>query len=227
MSLLELNKVSKIYKTEKIEVMALKDINLKINKGELIAIIGESGSGKSTMLNLLGGLDIPTVGEIIVNGMIINKLSDNALSNYRRDDIGFVFQYFNLIPYFTVEENIVLPIRMAKRKVDKKYVEEIIDTLGLKERKTHLPAELSGGQQQRVAIARALINQPSIILADEPTGNLDSKNSKEVMELLKYTSDKFSQTIIIVTHDLNVTSYVNRVITMRDGQILSDEVINK
>lgn len=226
MNLLNLKNVSKIYKTGKIDVCALNDINLSINKGELVAIIGESGSGKSTMLNLLGGLDTPTSGEINVDGMIINKLGDNELSNYRRDSIGFVFQYYNLLPYFTVEENIVLPLRMAKKKVDKDYLEKIINTLGLNDRITHLPSELSGGQQQRVAIARALINKPNIILADEPTGNLDSKNTKEVLELLKHTSSKFNQTIIIVTHDLSITNYVNRVITMEDGNIISDEVSN-
>lgn len=224
MNLLNLKNVSKIYKTGNIDVCALKDVNLSINKGELVAIIGESGSGKSTMLNLLGGLDTPTSGEINVNEMVINKLGDNELSNYRRDAIGFIFQYFNLLPYFTVEENIVLPLRMANKKVDKDYLEKIINTLGLNERRTHLPSELSGGQQQRVAIARALINKPSIILADEPTGNLDSKNTKEVLELLKHTSSKFNQTIIIVTHDLSITNYVNRVITMEDGNIISDEV---
>lgn len=226
MNLLNLKNVSKIYKTGKIDVCALKDINLSINKGELVAIIGESGSGKSTMLNLLGGLDTPTSGEINVNGMVINKLGDNELSNYRRDSIGFVFQYYNLLPYFTVEENIVLPLRMAKKKIDKDYLNSIINTLGLNDRRTHLPSELSGGQQQRVAIARALINKPNIILADEPTGNLDSKNTKEVLELLKHTSSKFNQTIIIVTHDLSITNYVNRVITMEDGNIISDEVSN-
>lgn len=226
MNLLNLNNVSKTYKTGKIDVCALKDINLSIDKGELVAIIGESGSGKSTMLNLLGGLDIPTSGEINVNGMVINKLGDNELSNYRRDAIGFIFQYFNLLPYFTVEENILLPLRMAKKKIDKDYLNAIINTLGLNDRRTHLPSELSGGQQQRVAIARALINKPNIILADEPTGNLDSKNTKEVLELLKYTSSKFNQTIIIVTHDLSITNYVNRVITMEDGNIISDEVSN-
>lgn len=224
MNLLNLNNVSKTYKTGKIDVCALKDINLSIDKGELVAIIGESGSGKSTMLNLLGGLDTPSSGEINVNGMVINKLGDNDLSNYRRDAIGFIFQYFNLLPYFTVEENILLPLRMAKKKIDKDYLNAIINTLGLNDRRTHLPSELSGGQQQRVAIARALINKPNIILADEPTGNLDSKNTKEVLELLKYTSSKFNQTIIIVTHDLSITNYVNRVITMEDGNIISDEV---
>lgn len=226
MNLLNLKNVSKIYKTGKIDVCALKDINLSIDKGELVAIIGESGSGKSTMLNLLGGLDTPSSGEINVNGMVINKLGDNELSNYRRDAIGFIFQYFNLLPYFTVEENILLPLRMAKKKIDKDYLNAIINTLGLNDRRTHLPSELSGGQQQRVAIARALINKPNIILADEPTGNLDSKNTKEVLELLKYTSSKFNQTIIIVTHDLSITNYVNRVITMEDGNIISDEVSN-
>lgn len=226
MNLLNLNNVSKTYKTGKIDVCALKDINLSIDKGELVAIIGESGSGKSTMLNLLGGLDTPSSGEINVNGMVINKLGDNELSNYRRDAIGFIFQYFNLLPYFTVEENILLPLRMAKKKIDKDYLNAIINTLGLNDRRTHLPSELSGGQQQRVAIARALINKPNIILADEPTGNLDSKNTKEVLELLKYTSSKFNQTIIIVTHDLSITNYVNRVITMEDGNIISDEVSN-
>ena len=209
------------------EVKALDNVNMEIEKGEFVAIIGESGSGKSTMLNLLGGLDTATFGDIYVNNKKISELDDNQLSTYRRDEVGFIFQYFNLIPYFNVIENIILPLRIAKRKVNEEYLEKILKVLGLDKRQKHLPSELSGGQQQRVAIARALINKPKIILADEPTGNLDIKNSKEVMKLLSELAKQFNQTIVMVTHDLSITNYAERVITMADGKIISNEVVEK
>ena len=224
---LKLKYIKKIYKAGELEVKALDNVNMDIEKGEFVAIIGESGSGKSTMLNLLGGLDTATFGDIYVNNKKISELDDNQLSTYRRDEVGFIFQYFNLIPYFNVIENIILPLRIAKRKVNEEYLEKILKVLGLDKRQKHLPSELSGGQQQRVAIARALINKPKIILADEPTGNLDIKNSKEVMKLLSELAKQFNQTIVMVTHDLSITNYAERVITMADGKIISNEVVEK
>lgn len=224
---LKLKYIKKIYKAGELEVKALDNVNMEIEKGEFVAIIGESGSGKSTMLNLLGGLDTATFGDIYVNNKKISELDDNQLSTYRRDEVGFIFQYFNLIPYFNVIENIILPLRIAKRKVNEEYLEKILKVLGLDKRQKHLPSELSGGQQQRVAIARALINKPKIILADEPTGNLDIKNSKEVMKLLSELAKQFNQTIVMVTHDLSITNYAERVITMADGKIISNEVVEK
>ena len=224
---LKLKYIKKIYKAGELEVKALDNVNMEIEKGEFVAIIGESGSGKSTMINLLGGLDTATFGDIYVNNKKISELDDNQLSTYRRDEVGFIFQYFNLITYFNVIENIILPLRIAKRKVNEEYLEKILKVLGLDKRQKHLPSELSGGQQQRVAIARALINKPKIILADEPTGNLDIKNSKEVMKLLSELAKQFNQTIVMVTHDLSITNYAERVITMADGKIISNEVVEK
>ncbi|SJT60003.1 Lipoprotein-releasing system ATP-binding protein LolD [Clostridioides difficile] len=224
MGIITLHDVKKSYAKGNIKVEALKGINLEVEKGEFIALVGPSGSGKSTLLQILGGLDSPTNGQIIVDNININELKDNALSAYRRDKVGFIFQFFNLIECFNVEENITFPIRMGHKKVDEDYKNEIIDILGLRERMKHFPSELSGGQQQRVAIGRALLNKPSIILADEPTGNLDSKNSKEVIELLKCTAKKYFQTIIIVTHDLKIAETADRVLTMKDGEIINDEV---
>lgn len=227
MEIINLNDLRKSYVKGVIKVDALKGINLKVEKGEFIALVGPSGSGKSTLLQILGGLDTPTSGQVIVDNININKLKDDEMSAYRRDKVGFIFQFFNLIECFNVEENITLPSRMGRKKIDEYYKNEIIDILGLRERIKHFPSELSGGQQQRVAIGRALLNKPSIVLADEPTGNLDSKNSKEVIELLKSTAKKYSQTTIIVTHDLNIAETADRVLTMRDGAIINDEVKHK
>lgn len=224
MEILKVENLTKIYGKDENKVMALKGVSLSVNKGEFVAIVGASGSGKSTLLHLLGGLDRPTGGNVIIDGESIYKYDEEKLAIFRRRKIGFIFQFFNLIPVLNVEENIALPVLLDNKKVDEKYLEEIIDILGLKERKEHLPSELSGGQQQRVSIGRALLNKPSIILADEPTGNLDSKTSKEVIELLKLTASKFNQTLILITHDVNVAAMADRVITIADGDIVSDAV---
>lgn len=224
MEILKVENLTKIYGKDENKVMALKGVSLSVNKGEFVAIVGASGSGKSTLLHLLGGLDRPTGGNVIIDGESIYKYDEEKLAIFRRRKIGFIFQFFNLIPVLNVEENIALPVLLDNKKVDEKYLEEIIAILGLKERKEHLPSELSGGQQQRVSIGRALLNKPSIILADEPTGNLDSKTSKEVIELLKLTASKFNQTLILITHDVNVAAMADRVITIADGDIVSDAV---
>ncbi|MCW6073722.1 ABC transporter ATP-binding protein [Clostridium sporogenes] len=223
MEILKVDNLMKIYGKDENKVVALSGISLSINKGEFVAIVGASGSGKSTLLHLLGGLDRPTDGNVVIDGESIYGLNEEKLSIFRRRKIGFIFQFFNLIPVLDVEENISLPVLMDNKKIDDKYLGEIIDILGLKERKNHLPSELSGGQQQRVSIGRALLNKPSIILADEPTGNLDSKTSKDVIQLLKLTASKFNQTLILITHDPNVAAMADRVITIKDGAIVSDE----
>lgn len=225
MEILKVENLNKIYGKGDNKVEALKNINLSINKGEFAAIVGASGSGKSTLLHLLGGLDRPTGGKVIIDGESIYNYKEEKLAIFRRRKVGFIFQFFNLIPVLDVEENIALPALLDNDKVDKKYLDEIIEILGLTDRKTHLPSELSGGQQQRVSIGRALLNKPSIILADEPTGNLDSKNSKEVVELLKFTARKYNQTLILITHDINIASMADRVITIQDGEIVSDKYL--
>jgi len=192
-------------------------------RGEFVAIVGASGSGKSTLLHLLGGLDSPTSGNVVIDGESIYNYKEEKLAVFRRRKIGFVFQFYNLLPVLDVEENIALPALLDNDKVDKTYLEELIKILGLSERKNHLPSELSGGQQQRVSIGRAVFNKPSIILADEPTGNLDTKNSKDVIELLKLTAKKYNQTLILITHDVNIASMADRVITIEDGEIISDK----
>lgn len=225
MEILKVENLSKIYGKGENKVEALKNISMSINSGEFVAIVGASGSGKSTLLHLLGGLDRPTGGKVIIDGESIYDYKEERLAIFRRRKIGFVFQFFNLIPVLDVEENIALPALLDNDKVDKEYLQEIIRLLGLNERKTHLPSELSGGQQQRVSIGRALLNKPAIILADEPTGNLDSKNSKEVIELLKFSAQKYNQTLILITHDVNLASMADRVITIQDGEILSDKYL--
>lgn len=225
MSLIEVKGLSKVYGSGEAEVKALKNINLNIEQGEFVAIVGPSGSGKSTLLHLLGGVDKPSDGEVIIKGKSIYKLREKELSILRRRKLGFVFQFFNLIPVLTAEENIEMPVLLDNRKIDKNYMNELLKLLGLEERRNHHPSELSGGQQQRVSIGRALANKPSIILADEPTGNLDSKNSKEVLELLKYCVKKYNQTLILITHDIDIAKCADRVITIEDGQITTDEVI--
>ncbi|MDU2491787.1 ABC transporter ATP-binding protein [uncultured Clostridium sp.] len=225
MSLIEVKNLSKVYGSGEAEVTALKNINLNIEQGEFVAIVGPSGSGKSTLLHLLGGVDKPSSGEVIIKGESIYKLKEKELAILRRRKLGFVFQFFNLIPVLTAEENIEMPVLLDNGKIDKNYMNELLKLLGLEERRNHHPSELSGGQQQRVSIGRALANKPSIILADEPTGNLDSKNSKEVLELLKYCAKKYNQTLILITHDINIAKSADRVITIEDGQITTDEVI--
>lgn len=223
MEILKVENLNKVYGKSLNRVEALKNVNLSINKGEFVSIVGASGSGKSTLLHLLGGLDRPTSGKVVIDGESIYDYKEEKLAIFRRRKIGFIFQFFNLIPVLDVEENIALPALMDNDKIDKKYLGEIIEVLGLKERKNHLPSELSGGQQQRVSIGRALLNKPSIIFADEPTGNLDSKNSKEVIELLKFTARKYNQTLILITHDVNIAALADRTITIQDGEIIADE----
>ena len=225
MTLIEVKSLNKIYGSGEAEVKALKNINLNIEQGEFVAIVGQSGSGKSTLLHLIGGVDIPSSGEVIIDGKNIYKLKEKELSILRRRKLGFIFQFFNLIPVLTAQENIEMPVLLDNEKIDKKYMNELLRILGLEERKNNYPSQLSGGQQQRVSIGRALANKPSIILADEPTGNLDSKNSKEVLELLKYCAKKYNQTLILITHDINIAKSADRVITIEDGEITSDEVI--
>ena len=225
MTLIEVKNLNKIYGSGEAEVKALKNINLNIEQGEFVAIVGQSGSGKSTLLHLIGGVDIPSSGEVIIDGKNIYKLKEKELSILRRRKLGFIFQFFNLIPVLTAQENIEMPVLLDNEKIDKKYMNELLRILGLEERKNNYPSQLSGGQQQRVSIGRALANKPSIILADEPTGNLDSKNSKEVLELLKYCAKKYNQTLILITHDINIAKSADRVITIEDGEIISDGVI--
>lgn len=222
MSLLEVKSVSKIYGKGNNAVHALKDIKFSVDKGEYIAIVGESGSGKSTLLNIIGALDTPTDGKVFINNKSLFSMKDSERTVFRRRNIGFIFQGFNLIPELTVEQNIIFPVLMDYKKPDRKYLEELLNILGLQERKNHLPSELSGGQQQRVAIGRALITKPSLILADEPTGNLDSKNSSEVISLLKESSQKYEQTIIMITHSRSIAQAADRVLRVSDG-ILVDQ----
>lgn len=223
MEILKISRLTKIYGKGENSVEALKDANLSINEGEFVAVIGASGSGKSTMLHLLGGLDVPTSGKVIIKGEDLYGLKEEKRALFRRRHIGFVFQSFNLIPVLTVEENIALPMIMDNVDMDKEYLDELLDLLNLKERRKHLPSQTSGGQQQRVAIGRALAYKPAILFADEPTGNLDSKNSKEVIELLKASAKKYNQTLIIITHDMNIASQAERVIHIEDGKIITDE----
>ncbi len=223
MEILKTQNLTKIYGKENNEIIAVNNINLKVNKGEFVSIIGTSGSGKSTLLHMIVGVDTPTSGKVYINGKDIYQFNDEKLSKFRRNDLGLIYQFYNLIPSLNVVENITLPILLDEKEVDNNYLEEIIKLLGLENRKTHLPNELSGGEQQRVSIGRALINKPSIILADEPTGNLDSKNTNEIMKLLKTANEKYNQTIIMVTHDFNIAKYSNRIITLEDGKIKKDE----
>ena len=222
MSLLEIKSISKIYGKGNNAVHALKDVSFSVDKGEYVAIVGESGSGKSTLLNIIGAIDIPTDGKVIINNKDLFTMTDSELTVFRRRNIGFIFQGFNLIPELTVEQNIIFPVLLDYKKPDRKYLDEILNILGLQERRNHLPSELSGGQQQRVAIGRALITKPSLILADEPTGNLDSKNSSEVISLLKESSQKYEQTIIMITHSHSIAQAADRVLRVSDG-ILVDQ----
>ncbi len=220
MSMVKTSGLAKTYGMNETAVKALKPTDLEIKEGEFVAIVGPSGSGKSTLLHLFAGLDKPSAGNVFINEQDIYELSENELSRYRRQNIGFIFQAFNLIPILSAEENIKLPVLMDGKKVDEGYIKELMDVLDIKERRKHLPGELSGGQQQRVSIARALANKPSIIFADEPTGNLDSKNSKEVLQLLKSTIEKYNQTLIMITHDGSIAQMADRIITISDGMIV-------
>lgn len=221
MSILETKDLRKIYGSGDTEVRALDGVNLSVENGEFLAIVGTSGSGKSTLLHMLGGLDRPTSGSVTVDGKDIFQLKDEELTIFRRRKIGFVFQSYNLVPVLNVYENIVLPIQLDGRNVDEGFIEKIVKTLGLDGRLDALPNQLSGGQQQRVAIARALAAAPAIILADEPTGNLDSKTSQDVLSLLKVTSQKFSQTIVMITHNEEIAQLADRIIRIEDGRIVT------
>ena len=222
MAILSIENLTKVYGSKEIEVKALNNINLKINEGEFVVIVGKSGSGKSTLLHLMAGLETPTEGKIVIDGVDIASLSEKERSLMRRKKIGLIFQAYNLIPILNVEENIKLATMNNKNK-DEKYIEDIMDLLDIKNRRNHLPNQLSGGQQQRVAIARALVNKPAIILADEPTGNLDTKTEEEVLKLLKKSQKAYNQTIIMITHNLNIAKYADRVINIQDGNIIDWE----
>ena len=219
MNLLEVKGISKTYGSGETAVEALRNVSFCVEKGEFLAIVGESGSGKSTLLNMIGALDSPTSGKVIIDGKDIMAMKDNAATVFRRRNIGFIFQAFNLIPELTVEQNIVFPLLLDYQKPDQKYLDELLKVLNLENRRKHLPSQLSGGQQQRVAIGRALITRSSIILADEPTGNLDSKNSSEVIALLKDASRKYEQTIIMITHNRVIAQSADRILQVKDGVV--------
>ena len=219
MEILRVENLSKVYGTKENKVVALDNVSFSVNKGEFVAIVGHSGSGKSTLLHLIGGVDRPTKGKVIIEGNDIYTLNDDNLAIFRRRQVGLIYQFYNLIPILNVEENIVLPLELDGKKVDKNELNELLDTLGLTNRRTHLPNELSGGQQQRTSIGREIITHPAIILADEPTGNLDSKASEEIMELLKLSNKKYKQTIIMITHNLELAAQADRVINIEDGHI--------
>ena len=219
MNLLEVKNISKTYGSGETAVKALKDVSFSVPKGEYVAIVGESGSGKSTLLNMIGALDMPTSGKVLIDGKDIFSMNDRKLTVFRRRNIGFIFQAFNLIPELTVEQNIIIPVLLDYQKPDKRYLEELLTVLNLKDRRNHLPSQLSGGQQQRVAIGRALFTRPALILADEPTGNLDTQNTSEVITLLKETSRKYEQTIVMITHSRSVAQMADRVLQVSDGQL--------
>ena len=219
MNLLEVKNISKTYGSGEAAVEALKNVSFCVEKGEFLAIVGESGSGKSTLLNMIGALDAPTAGKVIIDGKDIMAMKDDAATIFRRRNIGFIFQAFNLIPELTVEQNIVFPLLLDYQKPDKKHLDELLKVLNLENRRKHLPSQLSGGQQQRVAIGRALITRPSIILADEPTGNLDSKNSSEVIALLKDAARRYEQTIIMITHNRVIAQSADRILQVKDGVV--------
>ena len=221
MDLLEVKNLSKTYGTGEATVHALKNATFSVSKGEFVAVVGESGSGKSTLLNLIGGLDTPTAGKVFLDGRDIFSMKERNLTVFRRRNIGFVFQSFNLIPELTVEQNILFPVLLDYQKPDKKYLEQLLDLLHLGDRRRHLPSQLSGGQQQRVAIGRALMTRPALILADEPTGNLDSKNSSEVIALLKEASRTYEQTIVMITHSKSIAQTADRILRVSDG-VLTD-----
>lgn len=224
MKILDVKNLSKTYGKGDTMVKALDGVSFSVEQGEFVAIIGPSGSGKSTLLHILGGVDTPTSGSVIINDTDISQLDETALAIFRRRQIGLIYQFYNLIPILTVEENLTLPLLLDGRKPDKKQVQTLIDKLGLAHRLTHLPNQLSGGQQQRVSIGRALVNNPALLLADEPTGNLDSENSKEIIALLRHFNKEFKQTVIIITHDEKIALSADRIISIEDGRIKRDEV---
>lgn len=227
MEILKVTDLCKIYGQGENMVKALDGVSFSVDQGEFLAIIGPSGSGKSTLLHILGGVDTPTSGTVTMNGQDIYRQSDDNLAIFRRRHVGLIYQFYNLIPVLNVRENITLPLLMDGRKVNEAKLEAMLDILGLRGREKHLPNQLSGGQQQRVSIGRALINEPSVILADEPTGNLDTKNSREIVELLKYYNREYNQTLIVITHDEDIALQANRIISIEDGKITRDEVIRR
>ncbi len=227
MELLRIDHLSKVYGEGENIVRALDDVSFAVEKGEFIAIIGPSGSGKSTLLHILGGVDRPTSGHVYMNGEDVYARNDDALAVFRRREVGLIYQFYNLIPVLNVVENITLPVLMDGRKVNEARLQELLQTLQLTGRENHLPNQLSGGQQQRVSIGRALMNAPAVVLADEPTGNLDSKNSQEIVELLKYSNKAYGQTLIVITHDESIALQAGRVLAIEDGRITRDEVIRR
>ncbi len=222
MEILRVENLTKIYGKGTTKVVALDDVSFSVEQGEFVAIVGASGSGKSTLLHLIGGVDRPTSGKVYIDGKDIYNMNDDTLAIFRRRQVGLIYQFYNLIPILNVEENITLPVELDGRKVDEKDLNDLLKTLGLNSRKTHLPNELSGGQQQRTSIGRAMITHPALILADEPTGNLDSKASEEIVELLKLSNEKYKQTIIMITHNLEIASIADRIIKIEDGHIVKE-----
>lgn len=222
MEILRVENLSKVYGKGTTQVTALDNISFKVEKGEFVAIVGASGSGKSTLLHLIGGVDRPTSGKVFIDGKDIYKFSDDELAIFRRRQVGIIYQFYNLIPILNIEENITLPLNLDNREIDKKRLDKLINLLGLNNRRTHLPNQLSGGQQQRTAIGRAMITNPAIILADEPTGNLDSKSSDEIVELLKKSNRDYNQTIIMITHDMEIAKFADRIIKIEDGKIVKE-----
>ena len=224
MNILEVKNLSKIYGKDETKVVALDNVSFSVKQGEFVAIIGPSGSGKSTLLHILGGVDVPTKGSVIINGTDISTLDETNLAIFRRRQIGLIYQFYNLIPILTVEENLTLPLLLDGRKPNQKIIDSLVKTLGLENRLNHLPSQLSGGQQQRVSIGRALMNNPALMLADEPTGNLDSENTKEIISLLKKFNKENNQTLIVITQDERIALAADRVIAIEDGRITRDEV---
>ena len=227
MEILRVEDLTKVYGKGANEVHALDHVSFSVKKGEFTAIIGSSGSGKSTLLHLIGGVDRPTSGKVYVNGTDVYAQNEDALAVFRRRQVGLIYQFYNLIPVLNVRENITLPVLMDGRDVNEERLEELLSVLKLKRRERHLPNQLSGGQQQRVSIGRAIMNAPAIVLADEPTGNLDSKNSQEIMQLLRYSNEKYNQTMLVITHDENIALQADRILSLEDGRIVKDEVIRK
>lgn len=227
MELMQIQHLSKVYGQGENQVRAVDDISFTVEKGEFLAIIGPSGSGKSTLLHILGGVDRPTSGKVFVDGQDVYAQNEDQLAIFRRRQVGLIYQFYNLIPVLNVVENMTLPVLMDGRQVNQERLEELLDVLGLRGREKHLPNQLSGGQQQRVSIGRALMNAPAVVLADEPTGNLDSKNSQEIVELLKMSNKKYGQTLVIITHDGNIALQAHRVIAIEDGRITRDERIRE
>lgn len=225
MEILRVKNICKTYDTGENTVNALTDISFSVEKGEFVAIIGASGSGKSTLLHILGGIDYPTSGEVFVDGQSVYERTEDQLAVFRRRQVGLIYQFYNLIPVLNVEENITLPVKLDGRKINKKRLADLLQVLGLAKRRKHLPSQLSGGQQQRVSIGRALMNAPAIILADEPTGNLDTQNTHEIIQLLRASNKTYKQTIILITHDREIALQADRVLEISDGQLIRDEVI--